>query len=135
MTADPAELVRAFAAEFGGGDVRRLAAYLTEDVRAQFAETAVMEGRRSVIAFLRRLFQTYPVRELQLLKCVSDLPIVIVEAVYIFAFSKAPAVTLQAIIVFEIRDGGIASWTDYADLDDASREERARWRRLATANW
>jgi limonene-1,2-epoxide hydrolase len=135
MTGDAVDVIRAFAVEFGRGEIRRLAAYLAEDVRVQFPDVPLLEGRAAVLAFLRRLFQTYPVRELRLHKCVSDSEIVLVEAVYVFALRRTPAFTRRGITLFEVRSTGLAAWTDYSDLDDTPPDEKERWRRLGSARW
>lgn len=135
MTAEPEEIIRAFARDFGTRDIRCLAAYLAEDIHVQLPDVPLLDGRAAVTAFLRRLLHTYPSRELRLQRCISDPPIIIAEAVFSVTSSPTAPLTRRGLSIFEVSEAGIARWSDYSDLEDALPEERDRWRRLGRASW
>lgn len=135
MSRAPRELVQAFVEAFGHGDARYLAPFLSEDVTAEFEDAGRLHGRRTVVDFWRRLFQTYPEIDLKMSKLVAEEDLVIAELLYELKPGKGQAIKVRTISVFEIRDDSILGWMDHADLTDVAAKERALWRRLGAARW
>lgn len=135
MSRSAGDLVRALAAEIGSGDSRRLSPFLTDDIEANFDEAGRLTGKRSLLAFWRRIFQIHPVFEMHVVKLVAEGPIVIVETIYVIGARRGPLMSVRAISLFEIGNGLIERWTDHADLASIPSGERERWRRLGAARW
>jgi limonene-1,2-epoxide hydrolase len=131
----PGDVVQAFAGEIASRDARRLESYLAEHVAAQFDIAGELRGRAALLGFWRRLFQTYALFELHILKAVVDEGLVIAESVYLLGARRGGLMSVRAINLFEVEGGVITRWRDHADLADVPRAELDRWRRLSAARW
>ena len=131
----PGSVVQAFAKEIAFRDVRRLETYLAEHVAARFDIAGDLIGRTALLGFWRRLFQTYSLFELHILKCVAEDDLVIAESAYLLAARRGGLLDVRAISVFEVEQGVITHWRDHADLGEAPVSEKDRWLRLSRARW
>lgn len=131
----PGSVVQAFAKEIAFRDVRRLETYLDEHVAARFDIAGDLIGRTALLGFWRRLFQTYSLFELHILKCVADDDLVIAESAYLLAARRGGLLDVRAISVFEVEQGVITHWRDHADLAEVPVSEKDRWLRLSRARW
>ena len=127
----PGSVVQAFAKEIAFRDVRRLETYLAEHVAARFDIAGDLIGRTALLGFWRRLFQTYSLFELHILKCVAEDDLVIAESAYLLAARRGGLLDVRAISVFEVEQGVITHWRDHADLAEVPLSEKDRWRRLS----
>lgn len=135
MVRTPGDVLRAFVQQIAARDIHAFEAFLDDCVDATFEESGLLRGRRAVVAFWRRLFQTYPVCEMHLIRLIEEGAMVIAEAVYILGAARGPLMSVRAISLFEIKDERIIRWTDHADLGDVPASERQKWRRLGSAKW
>jgi limonene-1,2-epoxide hydrolase len=135
MTQEAAKIVEAFIQAFGLGDARRLGPFLAEEVDAWFEEAGMLCGRRTVLDFWRRLFQSYPEVDVKTSKVIVEGGLVIAELLYRLQPGKGKATSVRTISVFEVKDDRIVCWADHADLTDVPRKERDLWRRLGAARW
>lgn len=135
MSRMPRALVQAFAGEIASRDTRRLEPYLAEHVAARFDVAGDLVGRAALLAFWRRLFQTYALFELHILKAVAEDEIVIAESVYLLGKRGGDPMPVRAITIFEVRQELITHWRDHADLAEIPQSEQERWRRLGSARW
>lgn len=131
----PGSVVQAFAKEIAFRDVRRLETYLDEHVAARFDIAGDLIGRTALLGFWRRLFQTYSLFELHILKCVAEDDLVIAESAYLLAARRGGLLDVRAISVFEVEQGVITHWRDHADLAEVPVSEKDRWLRLSRARW
>lgn len=131
----PGKLVDAFASEIERRDARRLERYFAEHVAAHFDVAGDFVGRHALLAFWRRLFQSYSQFELHILKSVTEGPLVIAESAYLLASKRGVLPVVRAITIIEVEDGAIVSWRDHADLSDVPQKETERWRRFGQARW
>ena len=131
----PGSVVQAFAKEIAFRDVRRLETYLAEHVAARFDIAGDLIGRTALLGFWRRLFQTYSLFELHILKCVAEDDLVIAESAYLLAARRGGLLDVRAISVFEVEQGVITHWRDHADLAEVPVSEKDRWLRLSRARW
>ena len=131
----PGSVVQAFAKEIAFRDVRRLETYLAEHVAARFDIAGDLIGRTALLGFWRRLFQTYSLFELHILKCVAEDDLVIAESAYLLAARRGGLLDVRAISVFEVEQGVITHWRDHADLAEVPMSEKERWLRLSKARW
>ena len=135
MSLMPGDVVQAFAGEIASRDVRRLESYLSEQVAAQFDIAGELVGRTALLGFWRRLFQSYSLFELHILKSVTQGELVIAESLYLLAANRGLVMNVRAINVFEVEKGVITRWRDHADLAEVPLAEKDRWRRLSVAGW
>ena len=131
----PGSVVQAFAREIAFRDVRRLETYLAEHVAARFDFAGDLVGRAALLRFWRRLFETYTLVELHILKCVVEEDLVIADSAYFLAARRGDLVDVRAISIFEVGQGVITRWRDHADLAEVPASEKDRWRRLSRARW
>ena len=131
----PGAVVQAFAEEIAFRDVRRLESYLAENVAARFDIAGDLVGKPALLGFWRRLFQTYSLFELHILKCVAEGDLVIAESAYLLAARRGAVLDVRAISIFEVEQGLITHWRDHADLGEVPESEKDRWRRLSSARW
>ena len=122
----PGSVVQAFAKEIAFRDVRRLETYLAEHVAARFDIAGDLIGRTALLGFWRRLFQTYSLFELHILKCVAEDDLVIAESAYLLAARRGGLLDVRAISVFEVEQGVITHWRDHADLAEVPVSEKDR---------
>ncbi len=135
MSDSATNLLQTFAKAFSLGDFRMLTPFLGEDVTAQFEEAGRIKGRKSVLDFWRRLFQTYAQIDLHVTKVAAEGGLVLAELFYRLTPGRGSTTSVRTISIFEIRDDVIISWVDHADLAEVSRKERELWRRLGSARW
>ena len=135
MSSMPGSVVQAFAKEIAFRDVRRLETYLADHVAARFDIAGDLVGRNALLGFWRRLFQTYSLFELHILKCVADDDLVIAESAYLLAERRGGVLNVRAISVFAVEQGVITHWRDHADLAEVPVSEKDRWLRLSRARW
>jgi len=128
-------VVQAFAKEIAFRDVRRLEIYLAKHVAARFDIAGEFVGRTALLGFWHRLFQTYSLFELHILKCVAEDDLVIAESAYLLAERRGGFLDVRAISVFEVEQGVITHWRDHADLAEVPASEKDRWLRLSRARW
>ena len=101
MSLMPGDVVQAFAGEIASRDVRRLESYLSEQVAAQFDIAGELVGRTALLGFWRRLFQSYSLFELHILKSVTQGELVIAESLYLLAANRGLVMNVRAINVFD----------------------------------
>lgn len=135
MTHDAAEIVEAFIQAFSLGDARQLGPFLAEEVDARFEEAGTLFGRRAVLDFWRRLFQSYPEIDVKTSKVIVEGGLVIAELLYRLQPGKGKTTSVRTISVFEVKNNLIVGWADHADLTDVPGKERDLWRRLGAARW
>jgi len=131
----PGELVQAFANDIAFRDVRRLESYLAYHVAARFDIAGDLIGRPALLGFWRRLFQSYPLFEFHILRCVVEDGLVLAESAYLLAPRRGDVLDVRAISIFEVDRGLITRWRDHADLAEVPLPEKDRWRRLSRARW
>ncbi|MFN4287413.1 MAG: nuclear transport factor 2 family protein [Brevundimonas sp.] len=115
--------------------VERLEPFLDEAVVYEVSGLDAVEGRRAVLAFWRRMFETYGEIGMGLVRHVADEDIVLAEQRQVFVPHGRPPVILDNLAVYQLRGGRIRSWREYVDLEAAGPDEVALWRRLRTARW
>lgn len=131
----PGSVVQAFAREIAFRDVRRLETYLAEHVAARFDIAGELVGRTALLGFWRRLFQTYSLFELHILKCAAEDGLVIAQSAYLLAARRGGLLDVRSISVFKVDQGVITHWRDHADLTEVPVSEKDRWLRLSRARW
>lgn len=131
----PGDVVQAFAREIASRDARRLEAYLSDHVVARFDVAGSLVGRAALLGFWRRLFQSYALFELHIVKTVIQGDLVLAESLYLLGPRRGGVMDIRAISIFEVERSIITRWQDHADLSEVPANEKELWRRLGSARW
>lgn len=114
--ATPVELVRRFCAAWADLDLDALVAYFTDDAVYHNMPIAPVTGRDAIRATIEGFTAGTERIEFRVLNVAADGPIVMTERVDVFVLPQA-TIELPVMGVFEVRDGRIAAWRDYFDLN------------------
>jgi limonene-1,2-epoxide hydrolase len=117
MTTDATALVTEFCAAFGSGkSPRELVAYFAEDAVYHNIPVDPVTGK-DAIAGMFAMFTTGVDRiEFKVLNIVGAGDVVLTERVDVFVYPDK-TIELPVMGTFEVRDGKIAAWRDYFDLN------------------
>ncbi len=112
------EVVRQFCAEWGKNhaDLDRLLAYFTDDAVYHNIPIDPVQGHDAIRAVFEMFAGTAKKIEFRVRNIVADGDIVLTERVDVFVMPNA-TVELPVSGTFEVRDGKIAAWRDYFDLN------------------
>ncbi|MDQ1374154.1 MAG: limonene,2-epoxide hydrolase [Actinomycetota bacterium] len=117
MTSEqPIELVRRFCAAWGDGDVDALIGYFTDDAVYHNIPIAPVTGKDAIKVTIESFSNGVDKIEFKVLAIAAAGDTVLTERVDVFT---TPAVTVELPVMgtFEVRDGKIAAWRDYFDLN------------------
>jgi limonene-1,2-epoxide hydrolase len=114
---DAIDLVQRFCDEWGkGGGVDKLVAYFTDDAVYHNIPVASVTGRDAIRATIE-MFTTGVERvEFRVLHIAAAGDVVLTERVDVFVL-PGKVIELPVMGTFELRDGRIAAWRDYFDLN------------------
>ncbi len=121
MSVENDKLVRDFCAAWSHLDVDELLGFLTEDC---FYHNIPMEpcvGHAAIRAFVEPFLKGATSAEFEIKHSTSSGNVVMNERVDRFAMGTK-TLELPVAGVFEIRDGKIAAWRDYFDLDSFNKQ-------------
>lgn len=131
---DAASPIPTFLAAFRGGP-DGLGAFLAEDVTFEAGDLPTVQGRHALLRLWRRLFQTYVSIDIALVRHVPDGDLVIAEQRQVFTPRGREPVRIDSIVIYTLKGGLIASWSDHMELEEMPGEDQALWRRLWSARW
>ncbi len=122
---DAIDLIQRFCDEGGkGADVDTIVGYFTEDAVYHNIPVDPVTGHDGIRAMMA-MFTTGPERiEFRVSHIVADGDLVMTERVDVFAFANF-TVELPVMGTFELRDGKIATWRDYFDLNQYMTQMQA----------
>jgi limonene-1,2-epoxide hydrolase len=113
---DAIDLVRNFCAQFEKGDIDSLMDYFSDDAVYHNIPVAPVTGKDAIKATFA-MFTTGVERiEFRVLHIVGAGDVVLTERVDVFVLPNA-TIELPVMGTFEVRDGKIAAWRDYFDLN------------------
>ena len=112
---DNAAVIRDFIAAWSRLDADELAGFFTEDGVYHNMPARPVAGREAVRAFIAGFIQGWTETRWEIVRLVAAGDIVVAERVD-HTVSGGKAVSLPCCGVFEMRDGAIAVWRDYFDL-------------------
>jgi limonene-1,2-epoxide hydrolase len=119
---DPIDVVRRFCDAWSAGDLDALMAFFTDDAvyhNIPIEPVTGVEAIRSTIAGFTQGVEKIEFRVDNIAS--SDSAVVLTERVDIFAL-PGKAIELPVMGTFEVRDGKIAAWRDYFDLNQFMSE-------------
>jgi limonene-1,2-epoxide hydrolase len=112
---DPVSIVRDFCLAWGRRDIDEILGFFTEDAVYHNIPMAPVEGRGGIRSILELFVPPSQEISFEILRIAADGPVVHTERVDRFVMGDK-TVELPVAGVFEIRDGKIAAWRDYFDL-------------------
>jgi limonene-1,2-epoxide hydrolase len=115
-TEQPIELVRQFCAAWGEGDVDALVAYFTDDAVYHNIPISPVTGKDAIKTTIDGFAAGVDKIEFRVNTIAADGDVVLTERVDVFT-TPDKSIELPVMGTFEIRDGKIAAWRDYFDLN------------------
>lgn len=112
---EPVAIVRDFCLAWGRRDIDEILGFFTEDAVYHNIPMAPVEGRGGIRSILELFVPPSQEISFEILRIAADGPVVHTERVDRFVMGDK-RVELPVAGVFEIRDGKIAAWRDYFDL-------------------
>ena len=116
MTDQPIDVVRAFCAAWGDGDLDALIAFFTDDAVYHNIPLALVVGPEQIRATVEGFTGGVDSIEFRVDAIAADGGTVLTERVDIFTFPNG-RIELPVMGTFEVRDGKIAAWRDYFDMN------------------
>lgn len=116
MTTDPIELVRSFCATWATGDVDALVAFFADDAVYHNIPVAPVVGPDAIRATIEGFTAGVGSIEFRLDAVAGDGDTVLTERLDIFEFPNG-RIELPVMGTFVVRDGKIAAWRDYFDMN------------------
>jgi len=121
---DPEIVVREFCAAWSRRNVDELLAYFTADAIYHNIPVTPVTGHDGIRELLNMFAPTAEAAEFEILNLVSRGNLVFTERVDRFTMNGR-TIALPVAGVFEIRDGKIAAWRDYFDMEMYRRQLQA----------
>ncbi len=116
MSDTPTDIVRRFCAAWGDGDVDTVMAFFTDDAVYHNIPVDPVTGKEAIQATIAGFTQGVERIEFRVLNLVGDGNVVLTERVDAFLL-PGRTIELPVMGTFEVRDGKIAVWRDYFDLN------------------
>ena len=120
-SAESTALIRRFLEACVRADPDEFASYFTEDARWWNAPWKPVKGREAIRETLRRGSEGMKALPWEIRHIVADGDIVMVENVDNFLVGDT-RISVPCMGIFELRDGKIAAWRDYWDLQQFERQ-------------
>ena len=115
-TNDPIDVVTRFCAAWGNEDLATIVGYFTDDAVYHNIPLAPVTGPDQIRATIEGFSGNVESIEFRVDAIAANGDTVLTERVDIFRFPTA-AVELPVMGTFEVRDGKIAAWRDYFDMN------------------
>lgn len=120
MTRTPTEIVEGFIDAWNRQDFDEILETLTDDIAYHNIPMEPLHGRAAVKAYLDSI-GTFDEIDWRTLHIAANGNVVLTERVDDFVLDGR-RMSIPLMGVFEIRDGKIAAWRDYFDLEDYKRQ-------------
>ena len=115
-TETPIDIVRRFCTAWSNINADELAEYFTDDAVYHNIPIAPVTGRDTIKSTIAGFTGGVEKIEFRLRNIVADGPIVLTERVDVFVLPSG-TIELPVMGTFELRDGKIAAWRDYFDMN------------------
>ena len=115
-TEQPIELVQRFCAAWGDGDVDALIAFFTDDAVYHNIPISPVTGKEAIKTTIEGFTAGVDKIEFRVAAIAAEGNVVLTERVDVFT-TPDKVIELPVMGTFETRDGKIAAWRDYFDLN------------------
>ena len=112
----PIEIVRRFCAAWSNASPDEIAGYFTDDAVYHNIPMDPISGRDTIKTFIAGFAGGAGQIDFRVRNIVADGPVVLTERVDVFVMPTGK-VELPVMGTFEVKDGKIAAWRDYFDLN------------------
>ena len=116
MSDKPIDVVRRFCDAWSGGDLESLMAFFTDDAVYHNIPIDAVTGADAIRSTIAGFTQGVDKIEFRVDNIVADGGVVLTERVDVFHL-PGKTIDLPVMGTFEVRDGKIAAWRDYFDLN------------------
>ena len=116
MADDPIDVVRRFCATWAEGDLDNIMGFFADDAVYHNIPIAPVEGKDAIRATIAGFTGGVDKLEFRVDNIAGDGNVVLTERVDVFSMPGA-TIELPVIGTFEVRDGKIAAWRDYFDMN------------------
>jgi limonene-1,2-epoxide hydrolase len=113
---DAVETIRTFCAEWERGDYEAILEYFTDDAVYHNIPVDPVVGKEGIRATMQMFTTGVEGIEFRVLNIVGDGDTVLTERIDVFRLPNK-TIELPVMGTFEVRDGKIAAWRDYFDLN------------------
>jgi limonene-1,2-epoxide hydrolase len=114
--ADPASIVEAFCDAWTRLDLDEITGYLTPDAHYHNIPVDPVDGVDAIRAFIAGFTAGVSQVAFEIRHIVAAGDVVLTERLDVFRFDDGRTIELPVMGTFELRDGKIAAWRDYFDL-------------------
>ncbi len=121
MSDSPTDIVRRFCAAWGEGDLDALMEFFANDAVYHNIPIAPVTGKDAIRETIAGFVQSVDRIEFRVDNLAADGNVVLTERVDAFHL-PAKTIELPVMGTFEVRDGKIAAWRDYFDLNQLMSE-------------
>jgi limonene-1,2-epoxide hydrolase len=112
----PSDVVRRFCAAWADGDVSALIAFFSDDAVYHNMPIAPVTGKEAIRTTIEGFTQGVDKIEFRITNLAATGDVVLTERVDVFTTAEK-SIELPVMGAFEVRDGKIAAWRDYFDLN------------------
>ena len=116
MTDSPADVVRRFCAAWSDGDLDAILGYFTSDAVYHNIPLDPVKGVDAIRATIAGFTGGVDKIDFRVVNLAADSDVVLTERVDVFVTGDR-SIELPVMGTFEVRDGKIAAWRDYFDLN------------------
>ena len=124
MAATPTEVVKAFCDAWGARDIDAIVGAVTDDCVYHNIPMDPVVGPEAIRTFIEGFTTGVDKIEFRMLNLAASGDVVFTERVDVFTYPDN-TVELPVAGVFEVRDGKIAAWRDYFDLNQYMTQVQA----------
>jgi limonene-1,2-epoxide hydrolase len=110
------DIIRTFHAAFSDFDVDYIMGFFTDDAVFHNIPIDPLRGKAAIRAWLAEFPPGVEMVEERILHILGDGPVVVTERVALLSHPSG-TIVLPVMAIFELRDGLIAAWRDYFDLN------------------
>ena len=121
MSDSPTDVVRRFCDTWSTGDVDAIVAYFTDDAVYHNIPMEAVTGTEAIRAFIDGFAGNIDKVEFRVENIAANGNVVLTERVDIFTM-PGKTIELPVMGTFEVREGKIAAWRDYFDLNQFMSE-------------
>lgn len=127
--------MREFLSVFATRRHENLEPFLDEEVVYRVDGFEPVVGRRAVLAYWRRMFESHEVVRMSLARQVRDGDLVLTAQRQFFSPTRWPPLLFDSMVLYEFHNDRVRVWWDCLSPEDIDESHTELWRRLRIARW